>query len=339
MRLFLLLCAAAVCPVVVAAPPAWKIEVKPAQRIEATMTFEVQPSPEVRVREWVFAAGEAPELPSQTKVSTRMMPAGSVLKEKGTGRGLVVARVPGSAKPASVTVRYEATLLARKLVPVGTDAVAVDPLPRAERTRWLATSKHHDHNAPRFRDWLKTALLMREKDEDDVEFARRVYRHLVKTYSYEFIPDQDRRVSGLCRVGKTDCGGLSALFVSAMRANGVPARQLSGHNAVSGKRGTGASDLQYHVRAEFFADGVGWVPVDVSFAVVGGRSDAFFGNDAGDHVTQHVDPDLVFDLKLFRGAKPVEMSWLQGAGYWFIGEGSGSLPYVEDWQVKRLPLK
>jgi transglutaminase-like putative cysteine protease len=76
----------------------------------------------------------------------------------------------------------------------------------------------------------------------------------------------------------------------------VPARQLAGHNAISGKRGTSASDLQYHVRAEFFADGVGWVPVDVAFGVV--ASDAHFGNDAGDHLRLHVDPDLVFDLKL-----------------------------------------
>jgi transglutaminase-like putative cysteine protease len=338
MRLLLLLCAAAACPAALAAPPAWVLETKPGQRIEATMTFEVTPPPTIRVREWVFGACEAPELPSQTKVSTRLTPTGAVLKEKGgTGRGLVVTRMAGSSKPVIVTVRYEATLMARKLVPAGEDSPApVAPLPKAERTRWLATSKHHDHDAPAFRNWLKAERLMRDKDEGDVEFARRVYRHLVKTYNYEYVPDQDRRASGLCKVGKSDCGGLSTLFVGAMRANGVPARQLAGHNAVSGKRGVTAADLQYHVRSEFFADGVGWVPVDVSFGVVGGRTDGHFGDDPGNHLTQHVDPDLVFDLKLYRGAKPVEMSWLQGLGHWYIGEGSGALQIVEDWQVKKL---
>ena len=36
--------------------------------------------------------------------------------------------------------------------------------------------------------------------------------------------------------------------------------------------------------AEFFADGVGWVPVDPSLG--------HFGGDAGNFLTFHVDPDV-----------------------------------------------
>ena len=143
MRLVLLCCVVVSCPVAMAAPPAWVLEVKPAQRIEATMTVEVRPTPEVKVREWVFAAGEAPELPSQTNVSTRMTPTGSVLKEVGgRGRGFVVTRLPGTSKPVTVTVRYEATLMARKLVPAGTDE------PDSGHHHLLIDTKVEDYNAP-----------------------------------------------------------------------------------------------------------------------------------------------------------------------------------------------
>lgn len=341
MRLLLLLLAATVCPAALAAPPAWVLDVKPARRIEATMTSEVRPPAGVKVRESVFVAAEAPELPSQTQVSTRITPAGGVVKEKATGRNLVVARLPGSPEGRTVTVRYQATLMARKLVRAGDGpAERVAPLSAAERKRWLAASRHVDHGDAEFRRWLEAARLLRGKDEDDVAFARRVYRHLLTAYRYEILPDQDHRVSRLCRAGKTDCAGLSTLFVSTLRANGVPARHLVGHNAVSGRRGaaTATLDMQYHVRAEFFADSVGWVPVDLTLGLQT-PGDAHFGNDAGDHLTQHLDSDLVMDLKLFRGARPVELSFLQGIGHWWAGEGSGVMQVVEDWQVKDLPLK
>ena len=46
--------------------------------------------------------------------------------------------------------------------------------------------------------------------------------------------------------------------------------------------------FQEHIKAEFYAQGVGWVPVDLSSAVLHDTSDAklrYFGNDAGRHAT------------------------------------------------------
>jgi transglutaminase-like putative cysteine protease len=65
------------------------------------------------------------------------------------------------------------------------------------------------------------------------------------------------------------CGDLNALFVGLARSVGVPARDVYGLRvapSVHGYRSLGVSSptvtRAQHCRAEFFAEGRGWVPVD-----------------------------------------------------------------------------
>jgi len=65
------------------------------------------------------------------------------------------------------------------------------------------------------------------------------------------------------------CGDLNAMFVGLARAVGVPARDVYGIRVAKSKHGykslgAGSPDISkaQHCRAEFFAQGHGWVPVD-----------------------------------------------------------------------------
>lgn len=58
--------------------------------------------------------------------------------------------------------------------------------------------------------------------------------------------------------GHGDCGQVSLLYISLMRTLGVPARWESGWMMHPG-------EVNYHDWAEVYFEGVGWVPVDVSF--------------------------------------------------------------------------
>lgn len=65
------------------------------------------------------------------------------------------------------------------------------------------------------------------------------------------------------------CGDLSALFVGLARAAGVPARDMYGVRVASSRNGyksLGANSevisKAQHCRAEFYAEGYGWIPVD-----------------------------------------------------------------------------
>ncbi len=64
-----------------------------------------------------------------------------------------------------------------------------------------------------------------------------------------------------------DCGQVSLLYISLMRSLGVPARWESGWMIHPGEK-------NYHDWAEVYFEGVGWVPVDVSFGRYGNTSDA-----------------------------------------------------------------
>jgi transglutaminase-like putative cysteine protease len=64
------------------------------------------------------------------------------------------------------------------------------------------------------------------------------------------------------------CADLNALFVALARASGVPARDVYGVRVADSARGykslgkSGDVTKAQHCRAEFYAQGVGWVPVD-----------------------------------------------------------------------------
>ena len=64
-----------------------------------------------------------------------------------------------------------------------------------------------------------------------------------------------------------DCGQVSLLYISLMRSLGVPARWESGWMLHPGEK-------NYHDWAEVYFEGVGWVPVDVSFGRYGNTQDA-----------------------------------------------------------------
>ena len=127
---------------------------------------------------------------------------------------------------------------------------------------------------------LPTDGLVRETAEaivkgakTDVEKARAIYEWIVDNTF------RDAKVRG-CGWGdiKTmletknfggKCGDLNAMFVAMARSVGIPARDIYGLRVAPSAFGyksmglgsTNASKAQ-HCRAEFFAQGIGWVPVD-----------------------------------------------------------------------------
>jgi transglutaminase-like putative cysteine protease len=323
-----------------AAPPAYLLEVKPARRIEAVLLCQVE-APNGVAKDWFVYAALPPDLPSQTRPSGRLAPVGKAGVElSALGRPILSARVPATSaelqKKISVEICYEATLLSRKLVPNAARAepTAVKPLTAQERKAALASTPLLDFGKSDFQAWLKDNGLRRRKGEGDIDFARRTYKHLLKTCAYQYRHDLDRRSSAVCFSCKSDCGGLSGVLVSALRANDIPARLLVGRMARS-DRPDDPPYGQCHVRAEFFAADVGWVPVDVSYGVTSGGE--HFGNDPGDHLVQHVDLDLVINPGPL-GRKNVQV--LQHMEYWVHGQGSGDgVKTQASWKVSQLPLE
>jgi hypothetical protein len=299
-----------------------------AKRVHDELTYEFK-APNLRADDWVVYVARLPELPGQSAVRSALAPGGRPTRDlSALGRPLLATRVAvqGTQWRAEMTVHveYEATLWERRLERLAPDAPpapAVPPLAAAERRLAMATGHQFDFEAPAFQRWLDAHALRRTPEESDVDFARRAFLAIKSGFKRTAADPAELAASHVCQAGQSDSGGLSILYVATLRANKIPARARSGRWALPSEEGRNPLD-EPHVKTEFFATGVGWVPADIASAVALDKSPAgldYFGIDDADFLTLHLDTDLVFDT-LFFGRKT--MTWLQGASFWVNGSGT-----------------
>jgi transglutaminase-like putative cysteine protease len=282
----------------------YKITITASKKIRATVT-SVYHYPNMTAREWWVAYPLPPQFDGQPAVrgSFRILEApaaqpGRISDESPLRQPLETLHwfpdTVHGGQGFTVEATYDVTVNRRKLEP-GEPSAPVVPLKRAERAACLAPSNHFDFTSSKFRAWLAKYDLKRQKEERDLDFAYRAMQTMVETHVYRFELKSDRSATAVCKAGWSDCGGLATVYVSILRANGIPARCLSGRNFKP--NGT-------HVRLEFYADGVGWVPGDPSVAIARHTAQAGFGRESTDMVIMHFDL-----IRLER-----QYHWLQGIG-------------------------
>lgn len=117
--------------------------------------------------------------------------------------------------------------------------------------------------------------------EGSIETARKFFRTLTVGYRYGY-PVYRRGASEMYREHRGDCGQFSCLFVALCRARGIPARKVVGTLLRPGLN-------HGHAWAEFWVDGVGWIPVDPSL----GQALALF---AGKRISRYenANPESAF---------------------------------------------
>jgi transglutaminase-like putative cysteine protease len=323
---------------------AYCMETAPSRMISAAYTYSVL-APNMLAREWVMFVPRPPNLPSQVVTNARTSPQGSIFidlspRHQPLFRARIQAAAPLGDREITFQLLFDAELFSRRLVQTGSGCSGgrlVEQLANEERWLSLRPTGQFDYPAKSLQMWSAARGLVRGSDEGEIDFARRVFQAITVSFHYEYLGEQNRSASYVAQIGKSDCGGLCNLFVALLRAQGVPARTLAGRWAISanpGQRVGNVTFFQEHVKAEFFAQGVGWVPVDLSSAVLYDQSPdklLHFGNDSGNFVTIHMDSDLTFDT-LLCGIKT--MTLLQKASYWASGSGSfDGVTISENWTV------
>ena len=318
------------------------LEIKPAARTSAVYTYAVS-APDLTAKEWVLFLPRPQDLPGQRILRAGITPENAIIADlsplrQPLMRRRVTADTPKLAKEITLEAKFQATLSSRRLIPrVGGASHPSPPMTERERRLFLRRTSQFDYTSEVLRQWMDSNGLQRGAREGEVDFARRVFQVIAKGFHYEYLGEQDRSAAHVCVAGKSDCGGMAVLFVTALRAQGIPARTLAGRWAKSAKPDDKIGAIQYyqeHVKAEFFAQGIGWVPADLSSAVLHDRSPdklEFFGNDRGDFLTFHLDNDLSLD-SLYFGVHV--MPWLQDAAYWVTGTGSVTHAVIrQSWTV------
>lgn len=148
--------------------------------------------------------------------------------------------------------------------------------------------------------------------------AERIYQYIAAHLFYLDGPGfQGAKLT--LELGSGECGDYATLFVAMARAVGIPARPVVGYHAYSGE--------QYHVWAEFYLQGIGWVPVDAQAGDMGDTASPWsFGNNPNTRIT------LTKNINITLAPSTYNAALFQTYYYWYWGSGSG-LGVTGGWEV------
>jgi transglutaminase-like putative cysteine protease len=153
-------------------------------------------------------------------------------------------------------------------------------LAHEEGPRELAQYLKPDRLVPldnQIRAWARE-VVEKAHAHTDLEMARAIYNHVVSTVKYDKTGKGWGRgdIYYACEERRGNCTDFHAIFIGYARAMGIPARFAIGF-PLPADRGEGKI-AGYHCWAEFYAKGIGWVPVDASEAAKNpAKREYFFG--------------------------------------------------------------
>ncbi len=136
------------------------------------------------------------------------------------------------------------------------------------------TFADYQFGSPQGRTWLQPEIYVESASPTLLQFAgtarssatastpfaiaESVYKSVLARCSYMVMkPGKMPSALSAYKTKKTDCGGLSSLFVAGCRANGIPARTVAGFTE---------GENQWHVWAEFYIPIHGWISCDPAYA-------------------------------------------------------------------------
>lgn len=160
--------------------------------------------------------------------------------------------------------------------------------------------------------------------------ARKFYDYVTITAHYRLVGKGLLGAKALLANGEGECGDYASLFIALARVKGIPARSVVGYWAISGVDHT-------HVWAEFYLEGIGWVPVDPTIGQQSASNqDYYFGNMDN----QRVILEKGFSFPMDPPAPDNYLaSLMQGPSWWFWGDGDGNTMSLEvtRWNVSSVP--
>ena len=120
---------------------------------------------------------------------------------------------------------------------------------------------------------------------EPIEKARRIYNYVASTMRYDKSGEGWGRGDAMwaCDSKRGNCTDFHSVLIGMMRSSGIPARFEIGFPLPESKAEGDISG--YHYWAEFYIDGIGWVPVDASEASKNpAKREYFFGAIDADRV-------------------------------------------------------
>jgi transglutaminase-like putative cysteine protease len=260
-----------------------------------TYEFKVDAAPDSVVRIWFPIPPSDGNQQVQLKHISSSLPLEKT-RDSEYGNSIFYRKIKGPKEPLSFRVDYQVT---RKEYSQGglTDLMAFnhdsDPAP-ASLARFLQPDKMVPIN-DRFQ---QMAAEITQGKTGDVEKAYAIYDYVFHTLRYDKTGTGWGRGDAMwaCDSKHGNCTDFHSLFIALMRAEKIPARFEIGFPLPADKAESEKGIPGYHCWAEFYLDGRGWVPVDISEAWKNpARHDFFFGSLDANRVQFSVGRDLALN--------------------------------------------
>jgi transglutaminase-like putative cysteine protease len=197
------------------------------------------------------------------------------LTRSATGNQMAHLKLDGpvTEKP-SVTIRFDAA----RSEHLQSRLMGGERLISEEDPKILAQYLKPDRLVPidgKIRQWAKE-VVDQAHAHTDLEMGQAIYNHVVATVKYDKTGKGWGRgdIYYACEERRGNCTDFHAIFIGYARALGIPARFAIGF-PLPADRGEGRI-AGYHCWAEFYAKGIGWVPVDASEAAKNPEKRAYF---------------------------------------------------------------
>jgi hypothetical protein len=204
-------------------------------------------------------------------------------------RYLITSNLPGQGTSTLATVEYD-VILKEVSRPVDSTVPTVaynrnDP----DFIKFTAANLPYIDPAER-RITTIANTLWQEAGQIPLTYARKAYEYVATHYRYLNANTGIHPLTELLDNGGGDCGNLSSIYISLLRAKGIPARHLIAKSV--GNNG--------HAWAEFMLEGFGWVPVDVTYKQGDPRGN-YFGRHAYSDKYVVLTTDLNLGVEMDRG--------------------------------------
>lgn len=236
--------------------------------VKQTFTVKDVPADAKTVRGWFWMPEDRPEQKVLEFRVTEAPPSLRITRDAKYGRSWLHAETAASDKPLRIVTEFK---VLRRAVSGMADASKAGPM-TPEHARAFAAELNLDEKhmevTPEIR---KVASNLAGKETNPVIQARKFFQYVIdKSDHYSKFGAMPKGLclgsAKECMLGTGDCcTDQHALFIALCRARGIPCRLMYGSRLKPENEGKDF-DPGYRCWPNFFAPGLGWVPLDISSA-------------------------------------------------------------------------
>jgi transglutaminase-like putative cysteine protease len=237
--------------------------------VRQTFTVKDTPADAKQVRGWFWMPEDRPE---QKVLEFRIVEAPDSLKitrDPRYGRSWLYAEAAANpAKPMQIVTEFK---ILRRSVSGLADASKAGPITAEHRRTFAAELRLDEKHMEVTPEIQEIAGKLAGNEQNPVIVARKFFDYVIEKSDHysKFGPMPKGLCLGSakeCLAGSGDCcTDQHALFIALCRARGIPCRLMYGSRVATSNEGKDF-DPGYRCWPNFFAPGIGWVPLDISSA-------------------------------------------------------------------------